>query len=814
MLSFLRDKSIEGEFTNFYLDSVGQVTVGIGHMIPDKDKFLELSHYLHIKDNPKLPATEEQIEREWQRMQSLKVRYVGAYKYHTAGSYKKDAIVEVDQERIVVETKKILLKMIAEMQHRYKTIIGAPYPAQKGLLDLVYNVGIPRLKKFIQFNQAVANEDWKAAAEHCHRKGIGEYRNRCVREFFLQAAREVERGVPESEIIASTNQLSITPHQTPSAKSPVHAQPKKTKNTLGKLLQNKKTNGHSRIPVPTGTLAPHGKSLLPHVVHENISADTEMLGKAYLQLAVPISDKFIVTSFSGDEGMSELFCYHIVAYSKNHDIAGNDLLSKSVTLQINDKHKIRYFNGDVYAFSAGEIQGGFRQYTLELRPRLWFLSHASNSRIFHNMSTKEIVKKICEEFHISVDVSRLYHPLKPRSYCVQYSETTLNFIQRLLEEEGVFYFFRHEKDKHTLVLADDWIVYKSIPFTRLVEIKDCYHNYSACVSKFAQMDYHHEAPSKKLDVSHLASKIILDKKYECRQSFGGYKEQAVGELLVKKRLETEQMDHEWIIAHGNSSELQPAYKVQIKNENFVVVRMQHYATDRWHAKGKIKETVEHYSSQIICIPANKTYRPPRVTPRPQIYGTLSAHVVGTGESDQEVAVNQCGSVLVRFPWDREKNSSCRVRVAQVASGDKHGCVFHPRIGDEVVVIFEEGDPDRPLIQASQRNAESMPPYELASHHTQSGIKTKTVNGSGQNEILFEDKNGAEEIYIHAQKDYLRVVEANESVTINKGDQVIKVVSGKSICEAANAIEFKVATNSVLINQEGIFINGQEVNINN
>lgn len=843
--------SSEGDVSHFYLDSRGHATIGRGHLVVKrkvnqnsedmnlKDGMAkELSGYLYNSEANRA-ATAEEVKLDFDHVKRMTLNHL--YKKHGAGFYESGTKLIMKPEEIERLWKSDVHKILITLYHKGKIYVEKysyhpglvfqqlPISLQLLLLDIAYNSGagyVSGLKdsnpnydiydeNFYPFMSAISNLDWSLMEEKLGLLNkylkVPTERVKLRKKWLTAAEQEYNNDATGKEYVPV-----LQSHQTSAAKQVRNKSPlrRESEDTLGILKRCAKTNGHSRVPVPAGIPAPHRKSSLPHVGFEDVVAEPEGFDEPYLHLIAPTSDKFTVTSFSGDEGLSELFCYHIVAYSKNHHMVGNDLLSKSVTLQINNKYKIRYFNGDVYAFSAGEIQGEFRQYTLELRPRLWFLSHASNSRIFHNMSTKEIVKKICEEFHVSVDASRLYHPLKPRSYCVQYNETTLNFIRRLLEEEGIFYFFRHEKDKHTLVLADDWVVYKSIASSQSIELEDCRHNYKACVSKFTQMDYHYGAPSKKLDVSHLASKMLLDKKYEYRQSFGGYREQVVGEVLTRKRLEAEQIDQEWIAAHSKNPEVQPAYKFQIKNDSYVVVRMQHYAADRCHAKRKNKQTVRHYSNQIICIPANKTYRPSHITSKPQICGMIPAKVVGTGEVGQEVAVDQHGSVLVHFPWDREKKSSCRVRVAQSAAGNKHGLVFHPRMGDEVMVIFEEGDPDRPLIQGNQHNAENMPIYELASDHTKSGIKTKTVNGLGQNEIRFEDKNGAEEIYIHAQKDHIRIVEESEKVTVNKGNQIVKISSGKSVCEAANAIEFKVASNSVLINQDGIFINGQEVKINN
>lgn len=599
-----------------------------------------------------------------------------------------------------------------------------------------------------------------------------------------------------------------------------------------------------------------------------------------IAVETPLGENAVVlTSFEGEECLSTLFCYKLEMFSSNINIDSQELLGKNITFQIKDKdNNVRYFNGFVSKFYKSQMQLKYgRQYKAEIVPWTWFLTQSTNYKIFQDKTIVQILEEIFKDFGFSYyEISGLKNQYTPRTYCVQYGESAFNFISRLMEEEGIFYFFSHEKGKHTLILADQTnafldftsneVIYRhSTSPSRYLQKWD--RRYAFGVGKYSHSDYNFEAANMNLFT---ATNTLLPypdfKKYEVYEFPGLYADSSTGNALAKIRIEEQESLYDEVFGEGGYSYFSPGVKFTLKEHiaseeqgDYLITSVKHQARAHAHIAGYTDE--EKYNNAFQCVPASSPLRPSRITMKPRVHGLQMAVVVGP--EGEEIYTDQYGRVKVQFMWDREgqknEKSSCWIRVLQPWAGNKWGAIFTPRIGQEVMIDFIGGDPDMPVVVGGVYNSMQMPPYELPSQKTKSGIKTHSSKEGGlndANELRFEDENGKEEVYFHAQKDFNRIVEnddtlnvkhdqtitilnnrtetveeGNENITIEKGDrnikvsmgndtlnvstgnQAIKVDLGKSSIEAMQAIELTVGQNSIKIDQTGINIKGLMVNIN-
>ena len=551
-------------------------------------------------------------------------------------------------------------------------------------------------------------------------------------------------------------------------------------------------------------------------------------------------------------------------------------------------------------FSAGDESHGQRGYAAEVVPWLWFLTQTANCRIFQKKTVKDIIEKVFKDRGFTDFEMELKGSHKTWEYCVQYRETDFNFVSRLMEQEGIFYYFRHTADKHLLVLADQKGAYKDCVEKEVdfptdysgIAVKDHItsweHRWEFRPGKWAQTDYNFETPSDALLAQTQTSIPLPDaKKFEVFDYPGEYAKKSDGDAEIKLRMEVEEAKYD--VVHGASicPTFTPGHKFTVKshpcssekNKTFVITSIGHSATEPKSYGTGDSSVGRAYSNSFTCIPDKVPFRPARITPKPVVSGIQTAVVVGP--KGEEIDVDKYGRVKVQFFWDREgkkdENSSSWIRVAQNWAGKQWGMVFHPRIGQEVIVDFLEGDPDRPLIIGRVYNDEQMPPYTLPSEKTQSGIKSRsTQQGESAhfNELRFEDKKGEEEVYFHAEKDFQRVVEnndtlkvgfekkddgdqkieifnnqdvkignaqakqgnqkvevwkdqtvtlktgnrdvkiemGNDSLTIKMGNQTTKLDLGKSSTEALQSIELKVGQSSIKVDQMGVTVKGMMIKI--
>jgi len=508
-----------------------------------------------------------------------------------------------------------------------------------------------------------------------------------------------------------------------------------------------------------------------------------------LILRTPLGDDgLVLTAFSGREEISRLFVFQLEMISDNNAIKAGDIVGQSVTWGVKLKDRPpRYFNGFVSRFFAGdEDKHGRRAYRAEVVPWLWFLTRTADCRIFQDKSVVEIIKQVFQDLSFSdFEVAQIQGSHPPRTYCVQYRESDFQFVSRLMEEEGIFYFFKHQDGKHLLVLADQKAAYvdcaeKEVDYptdygSRTVEdfLTAWEHHYQFCTGKWAQTDYNfdqHPARSERspsqLLMTQQQTKISLPgvDKYEIYDFPGEYGKKGDGDVLTRLRMEEEEAGFDVVSAESVCKSFAPGGKFQVRQhrsraeekKSYVITAIEHRAIEPMaYETGAAAQRPEwDYSNRFTCIPDSVVFRPQRSTPRPMIHGLQSAVV--TGPAGEEIYTDQYGRVKVQFFWDREgkrdDKTTCWVRVCQMLAGKTWGALAIPRIGQEVVVAFEEGDPDRPLVVGSLYNADQMPPYTLPDEKTKTCLKTNSSpGGNGYNELRMEDKAGKEQIFLHAQR---------------------------------------------------------------
>jgi type VI secretion system secreted protein VgrG len=512
------------------------------------------------------------------------------------------------------------------------------------------------------------------------------------------------------------------------------------------------------------------------------------------------TDVLLLTGFSGAEGLSSLFTFELDMLSENHNIAFKDIIGKNVTVSITlaDGDK-RFFNGIISRFSQGRGGGEaggdplFSYYRATMVPWPWLLTMTADSRIFQKLSVPDIVEKIFSEKGFKDFQIRLHGSYDPRDYCVQYRETDFNFVSRLLEEEGIYYFFEHKDKKHTLILADVPEEHKPCPKQESARYqlsaggwleKDVVTSLEVTQEirpgKYTLNDFNFEMPNTDLKVETPGKQTLGPGEREIYDYPGDYSKRAQGDRLSNIRMQEEEAKITNIVASsvcraftsGYRFDLLDYYRSDMNEKSYVLTSINHGATEPVGGSGQGSEA--SYTNSFTCIPFDVPYRPPRITPKPVVEGTQTAIVVGP--SGEEIYTDEHGRVKVQFHWDREgkkdENSSCWIRVSQVWAGAGWGAMCIPRIGQEVIVDFIEGDPDRPIITGRVYHGTNKPPYHLPDEKTKSTIKSdSSLGGGGFNEIRFEDKKGSEEIYIQAEKDENILVKKNKNQIIGANDQL-------------------------------------------
>jgi type VI secretion system secreted protein VgrG len=500
-------------------------------------------------------------------------------------------------------------------------------------------------------------------------------------------------------------------------------------------------------------------------------------------------EKLLLDSFSGREAMSSLFEFELQLSSLDDAIAPKSMIGQPLgfSLHLSDDNE-RFFHGIVQRFSAGDVdERGYRHYRAHVVPALWKLTKRVDCRTFQGVTVGDVISKLLSEHGISgstlsgIDSGAL-------ECCVQYMESDFDFMSRLLEDWGLYYFFKHEKTAHKLVIAGDTGSYgKCADVGHGDQIDRWEHSWTAISGKQAGRDYDYIAPtnnSEQGEKTKLASPLalMLDVyEYPLRADINT-SDKAVNSSRQKKvlaRIETQEAQHESISGSGNSPQFSPGHKFQLTHhdaksetaKDWLVVQVEHEGNEPELSGGAHASA---YSNTFTCAPADLVFRPAHRTARPKVFGLQTAMVVEEASTDPA----KYGRVRVRFHWQRAAHAANLgwVRVAQSMAGKGFGAQFMPRVGHEVVVSFLDGDPDHPLIVGAVYNEDNREPYELSANVSQSGIKTQSYpDGAADqfNEILLEDKKDAEIFHIQAQKDMTRLVKNDDSTDVGN-DQSITV----------------------------------------
>lgn len=501
-------------------------------------------------------------------------------------------------------------------------------------------------------------------------------------------------------------------------------------------------------------------------------------------------DVLLLNEMGGDEELGRLFSYELQLNSLDANIDLNQLLGKpmSVSLQLADGGA-RYFHGLVARCSQNIDQGQFASYQVTLRPWLWLLSRTSDCRIFQNLSIPQIIKQVFRDLGFSDFEDALSRPYREWEYCVQYRESSFDFVSRLMEQEGIYYFFRHEQDRHVLVLADAYGAHATVPGYTSVPYypkneqqreRDHMHNWHLVQQvqpgSLELNDYDFQRPSASIDVRSAMPRPHTAGDYPLYDYPGTYVKSEDGEHYARTRIEALQTLHEQVEFSGNARGLGSGHLFSLtgfsrrdQNREYLILGARYYITQERLESGGGAASAQ-FDSSLTCIDAQQSFRPLANTHRPIVKGPQTALVVGP--KGEEIWTDQYGRVKVHFHWDRHdqsnENSSCWIRVSQSWAGKNWGSMQIPRIGQEVIVSFLEGDPDRPIITGRVYNAEQTVPYDLPENATQSGMKSRSSKGGSPanfNEIRMEDKKGLEQLYIHAERNQDIVVEVDESHSV-------------------------------------------------
>ena len=549
-----------------------------------------------------------------------------------------------------------------------------------------------------------------------------------------------------------------------------------------------------------------------------------------LQITTPLgADKLLISALQGVEGINRLYQFDVQLWSEDSNIKPTEIVGKHVGIKYTQASKeVRYFHGMVSRFRAGRTTEDLREYRARIVPDLWKTTQSRDHKIYQKkkQTAMDVVEEVLDLYGITdLDKTGVKDKFPEREYCVQYGESAFHFLSRLLEDIGVFYFFRHEKSKHVLVLGTAKATFKDNP-TREAKIERISgeltrtrnwdndhiskweHRYQFRAGKWTTTDYDFvkqfpgtaPTPSDKL-LATKDSTLKLDGASDIENFTypGGYTVKADGKKVVERLTEAEDASYHHVLAAGHCINFAPGTTFTLKDhpcktendKEYLIRTVQHrlrtiqpfdYGIDSGSSTG--------YQNQFTCIPSDTPFRPQRKTARPQIAGNQTAVVVG--KKGEEIWTDEHGRIQVQFFWDRDGKRDdkglCWLRCVHPMAGKGWGSLFLPRVGQEVVVTFLDGNPERPLVTGVVYNGEQTTPYKLPAEASRSGVKTMTTkDGSAKtfNELRFDDKKDKEEIYFHAERDFQRIVENNDSLKVgqetkDQGDQTIDIYNNQTL----------------------------------
>jgi type VI secretion system secreted protein VgrG len=583
-------------------------------------------------------------------------------------------------------------------------------------------------------------------------------------------------------------------------------------------------------------------------------------------LKTPFGDDVLVFHrLDANEGLSELFEYRIEALSEKDNLDFDAALGQQCHLEINfveykgavvTRAKKRYFSGILVEAQWLGVREDLYLYRLTLRPWLWLLGQTANCKIFHNLTVDKIIEKVLRDGQLG-DLKLDIKSYPKLEYCVQYRESNLAFVCRLMEEYGICYYFEHEAGTHRLVLADQASSHKPIQGTETIpflpldtnnrrEVEHIEHwmvERRFRTGKITFRDYNYEKPDADMQAEEQTSEAYQHSKLEVYDYPGRYLENGDGKTLAKVKLESEQASDRRRIASGDAVTLYPGglttlerHSADSENKQFLVVRATHSFASLQSYRSGADGGGHDYSGQYEFQLADRPFKPPQLTDKPTIFGPQTARVVG--EKGEEIDVDDQGRILLKFHWDRDDEHLYRVRVAQVWAGDSWGGSFIPRIDQEVIVEFLEGDIDRPLVVGTVYNGKHKMPFGTKANKNINGIKSDTTTGSnGYNQLTFDDTKKAEKVEFRAEKFLDTLIrdtetrnigedfssekgDASRNITLKKGDDNLKVETGNQVVDvsqeilikAGQKITLKVGGSTIVMDQESITLKSLNIKV--
>jgi type VI secretion system secreted protein VgrG len=522
---------------------------------------------------------------------------------------------------------------------------------------------------------------------------------------------------------------------------------------------------------------------------------------------------FVVLAFSGTEKICGLFSFDLILASEKNDITFEQLAGRNTTVAIKSSNRDkRFFNGIITSLTPirSSTQQGYSQYRATLEPCAWLLTQCVDCRIFQDLNVPDIIAQVIDSARDkgilqTIDFRMVLAGDYPRrEICIQYNETDMAFIERLCATEGIFYFFEHQKGQHCLVFADRADHHKpfaagekhTVPFQNALGARMPGESLQALqmqnrlmTGKYSARDFNFTMPDMDMSVERATANTKPKSSGEIYEYPGGYQiASSHGEALAAVRIEARDAQMHTLTGQGDCRAFAAGFTFALKGhpmaaldgKTYLLTQVRHVCRQHF-APGAGADSYHNFFS---CQPRAIAFRGARNHPRPLIAGSQTAIV--TGPPSEEIHTDKHGRIKVKFHWDRRSdthgdgNMSCWIRVSQTWAGGKWGAMHIPRVGQEVIVTFLDGDPDRPIIAGRVYNSKNQPPYNLPAEKTKSTLKSNsTKNGRGNfNEIRFEDLTGAEEFFTHAAKDQNEVVQ-NDMSTHVMNDQRITVDNNRT-----------------------------------
>ena len=509
-----------------------------------------------------------------------------------------------------------------------------------------------------------------------------------------------------------------------------------------------------------------------------------------MEITTPLdADVLLFHGMHAREELGRLFEYQLDLLSPKKDVNLDDILGKNVTIKLAlPDDSTRYFNGYVTRFSAGGMVGRYYRYEAVVRPWLWFLTRTADCRIFQEMTVPDIVKKVFND-HGSADFKfELTGTYRKWTYCVQYRETDFNFVSRLMEQEGIYYYVRHTDGHNTVVVTDSTSKhvatkgYEQLPFIspeqvvrpELEYISRWEFERQIQPGVYVHDDYDLERPSVELKTRKVLTRSYAPSDYEVYDYPGLYVQKPDGEQYAGVRID--ELGTQFEIGHASTNAkgihvgalltLEKCTRDDQNCEHLIVAASHDLEFSEYEAMPEGSAT--SYRCSFTAMTSKQQFRPRRSTPKPFVQGPQTAVVVGP--AGDQIYTDKYGRVKVQFHWDRlgkkDENSSCWIRVSHPWAGKGWGSVATPRIGQEVIVDFLEGDPDQPIITGRVYNAENLPPFGFPAGAVLSGIKSDTHKGAGNNELSMDDTAGKERVFVHGQYNMDTVIEHDQTSTIH------------------------------------------------